>query len=201
MGRIDTIAIYDGRNFWRGTQCNGNIADIQLEAGQTVVTCMPVDLAIQCNFLAFPDDAAGDVDLPTIFDETGLLDIQNLLFIANLECNGAVENAYDMRVLRTQKLQTAAHGGEKLTRNRIEIDNAMFVVRQGLPESRTFRFWHFKGNAIHLELSNTYLAGQKRQRRQPQAHRFDSADFDALLRISDRYVTGFERNVTILIQR
>ncbi len=114
MGRIDTVAVYEGSNFRRGAKRNGNVADVQLKACQAVIACMLVNLAIQRNFLALPDDAAGDADLPAIFDQAGLLDIQNLLLIANLECDGTVENADDMRVLRAQKLQAAAHGSKKL---------------------------------------------------------------------------------------
>src|SRR5690606_37314589 len=115
MGRIDAIAVYDRRNFRRRTQCDRNVADVQFKTCKTVVSCMPVNLAIQRNCLAFPDDAACDADFSAIFNEARLFNIQNLLLIANLECNYAVENAYDLRLLRAQQVKATAHRSKKLT--------------------------------------------------------------------------------------
>ncbi len=69
----------------------GNITDVQFKTGKTVIACMPFNIAIQGNFLAFPDDTAGNADLPVTFNETGLLNAQNLLFITDLESDRAIK--------------------------------------------------------------------------------------------------------------
>lgn len=158
MSRVHPIAVDDGGDLWRGAHNNRNILHIQAKCAKRLVARPAFDIAVEGNLSALPDDGAGDGDLSAIFGQAGAFNIEYLLFFAHLEGHRTVGDTDNARVLRAQKLQAAAHGGKYLTGSGIEIDIALFIIRQGFPETAAARFRQIKGEPLHLKLRHAQFS-------------------------------------------